>query len=241
MALVPLFNPLDYPISLAVPERLTDVSAWHGHIPFAFSLIAMHKPQRFVELGVHRGDSYCAFLQAVKMLGLDTKCAGIDIFTGDVHAGLYDGSAVYDELRTYHAQRYANFSQLIVSTFDNALSQFADDSIDLLHIDGFHSYEAVSHDFHTWLPKLSSNAIVLFHDICVDDPTFGVKRFWTEVVDQFPQRTFEFHHSSGLGVLFFGQEAGLFLENSPAQVRMYFSILGSHMTLYKQYYALGGA
>lgn len=239
MALISLFNPLDYPIALAVPERLTDVSAWHGHIPFAFSLIAMQRPSTFVELGVHRGDSFCAFNQAIKMLGLSTKSYGIDIFTGDVHAGLYDGAAVYQELRDYHRQRYAEFSELIVSTFDEALDRFADSSIDLIHIDGFHTYEAVRHDFFTWRRKLSPNSIVLFHDISVDDTSFGVKRFWNELKEDNPSKTFEFEHSSGLGVLFLGN-TGLFTENSTAQIQMFFSLLGSRIMLFKQYYSLGG-
>jgi predicted O-methyltransferase YrrM len=37
--------------------------------------------------------------------------------------------------------------------------------VDFLFIDGDHSYEAVKADVRAWLPKLSSNAVIVFHDI----------------------------------------------------------------------------
>lgn len=38
------------------------------------------------------------------------------------------------------------------------------EEISLIFFDGNHSYEAVSRDFFTWLPKLNDRAIVVFHD-----------------------------------------------------------------------------
>ena len=64
------------------PERLTDVASWHGHIPFAFWLMENLQPSVFVELGTHKGDSYCAFLQAVAKFSLSTVCYAVD--TGGV-------------------------------------------------------------------------------------------------------------------------------------------------------------
>lgn len=39
------------------------------------------------------------------------------------------------------------------------------DQVDLLFIDGDHSYEAVSRDLAVWLPKLSAGGLVILHDI----------------------------------------------------------------------------
>ena len=55
---------------------------------------------------------------------------------------------------------------LIRSKFSEAVTQFEDESIDLLHIDGYHTLKAaVTEDYETWLPKLRGNGVILFHDI----------------------------------------------------------------------------
>jgi len=38
------FNLLDYSIAFHKPRRLTDVDFWHLHIPFAFVIKTMLKP-----------------------------------------------------------------------------------------------------------------------------------------------------------------------------------------------------
>lgn len=225
------FNPIDHPLALSIPEYLSQVGSWHGHIPFAFYLIPAFRPNRFVELGVHRGDSYCAFAQAIAMSGSKTVAFGIDTFTGDEHSGLY-GPEIFEELSAYHNPLYSHFSTLIKTTFDKAVTYFSPGSIDLLHIDGLHTYEAVKHDFETWLPYLSDRAIVLFHDTCSNNAAFGVSQFFRELQSHYP--TFSFIHCYGLGILWVNKidpsTASLLNPDDATKVQLYFAALGAHIS-----------
>ena len=177
--------------------------AWITHAPFAFWLVENLKPNSFVELGTYYGFSYFCFCQQVALLKLPTSCVAVDTWTGDEHAGFYDES-VFNAVKEINAANYTCFSRLLRATFDKAVGDFNDGSIDLLHIDGRHRYEDVKHDFETWRPKLSNRAVVLFHDTQVHERDFGVFRFWTEISKRFPH--FEFTHGFGLGVLGFGHD-----------------------------------
>jgi GT2 family glycosyltransferase len=195
-----LFNPLEHPLCFSLQPRVAP-SAWTGHVPFALLLVELLRPAVIVELGTYYGVSYCAFCQAVKELKIEARCYAVDTWQGDPQSGFY-GPEVLADLKSYHDPLYGGFSRLIQSTFEEALSHFEDGSIDLLHIDGFHTYEEVKRDFELWLPKMSQRGVVLFHDINVREKDFGVWRLWEDCKRRFPH--FEFIHAHGLGLLAVG-------------------------------------
>ncbi|MEQ1942838.1 class I SAM-dependent methyltransferase [Mesorhizobium sp. VNQ89] len=180
-------------------------TAWGEHIPFMFSLMTLAKPRRFVELGVYNGASFLAACQAVRRCNLSTTCVAIDNWLGDVHAGSYSED-VFDSFVAVLSD-YDAFAGYIRKEFDQAHVQFADGSIDLLHVDGFHTTEAVQNDFETWLPKMSKRGIMMFHDTNEFREGFGVWRFWQSVRTKFPH--FEFMHGHGLGILLVGDRSPL--------------------------------
>ncbi|SCX59351.1 class I SAM-dependent methyltransferase [Variovorax sp. EL159] len=186
------------------PQRIGKPSGWWGHVPFAAWVVEACEPRMLVELGTHYGVSYAAFCEAVLHAGLPTRCYAVDHWQGDAHAGRF-GDKVFQELLEFNQQHYAAFSELVRMDFDAAVDTFEDGTIDLLHIDGFHTYEAARHDFDTWKRKLSPRAVVLFHDTNVRQGDFGVYRLFAELAAGLPH--FEFLHGHGLGVIAHGPQA----------------------------------
>lgn len=175
-------------------------SAWSGHVNFAYDLVRFMQPKRIVELGTHYGVSLFSFCQGIKDGNLQSNCFGIDSWVGDPHSGSY-GEDVFQTVKTISDIHYPNIPSLVRTTFDDAVHLFEDRTINLLHIDGYHTFEAVSHDFETWLPKVAENGVILFHDIALRGwRDFGVYKLWETLKIQYP--AIEFHHSAGLGVLF---------------------------------------
>jgi len=224
-------NPLDHPIVLARPRRLSEITSWQHHIPFGMWLVDVLRPQLVVELGTHFGDSYCAFCQAVDELGLPAACFAVDTWAGDEHAGFY-GTEVLEDLRAHHNPLYSGFSELMHMTFDEALPRFHDASIDLLHIDGRHGYEDVRSDFESWLPKLSDKGVVLLHDTMRQLDGFGVYRLVAELRGRYP--VFEFAHGSGLALVAVGDHA-------PGEILELTRLEGAALERWRDFFATLGA
>ncbi len=219
------------------PVYLDNPHGWIPHIPFALFLTETMKPETFVELGTYSGNSYFAFCQAVKDLQLSAKCFAADTWQGDRHVGQY-GTEVYQRVKEINEKEFSAFSELMPMRFDDALHRFCDGSIDLLHIDGTHTYEAVKNDFTNWFPKVKQGGVILMHDTTVRKEGFGVWKFLKEVKEKY--LVFEFQFSEGLALVCKDEHTDpaiidfIRLANDDAMVSRFFELLGTNILLERE-------
>ncbi len=191
-------------------------SAWWQHVPIAHWLVTELKPPRIVELGTHYGVSFFSFCEAAQAFSPDTFIYAVDTWEGDEHSSFYEDS-VFMKVEKHWERTHRLRSRLVRSKFDDATRYFEDGSIDILHIDGLHTYEAVKHDYETWLPKMNREHVILFHDINVRERGFGVWRLWEEL--KTANTTYEVLNGHGLGILVNGEDTRSSFENFSALVK----------------------
>ncbi|MEO0437596.1 MAG: class I SAM-dependent methyltransferase [Pseudomonadota bacterium] len=174
-------------------------STWVDHLPFAYDLVAELQPSLTVELGVYNGLSFFTFCQALQEFDIDGVAYGVDCWEGDAHTQSYDDS-IFRDVQAHAREHYRGSAYLLKMMFADALGHFEENSIDLLHIDGLHTYEAVKEDFENWFPKLKPGGILLFHDVMARLGDYGAWRFFEELERDY-DTVFKFKHGFGLGVL----------------------------------------
>lgn len=165
------------------------VSAWTGHRHFAETIVKFYENPTVVELGVDYGFSTFSFSNGLK--DLPGRVYGIDWFKGDRHTGSRDTYKFVNDLIEKHG--ITNI-QIIKGRFEDVCKTW-NKPIDILHIDGFHTFEAVSQDFNNWYPFLNPDGVVLFHDTAIKH--FGIKQFFDTLEGGYK---LNFTHSAGLGV-----------------------------------------
>ena len=162
-------------------------SAWKGHRGFAQWLVQLIQPKITVELGVDYG--YSTFVLAENNPG---QVYGIDTFEGDAHAGQRD-LAQYQSVVDFKTTNVFDNVHLIKDTFDNVNATWTE-PIDILHIDGLHTGDAVTHDVVNWSRFFHYKTVVLMHDVMSFE---DVERVFVNI----PKPKIRFVHSGGLGIL----------------------------------------
>lgn len=186
-------------LSLGLTQQYAAPSSWWEHVPIAHWLIENIKPDIVVELGTHYGVSFFSFCEAAKAYSESTFIYAVDTWEGDVQAGFYS-SEVYERVKEHQEAYHRERSRLIRSSFDDAAEHFPDASIDIIHIDGLHTYEAVSHDYNVWKSKLKEGGTLLFHDCNVREGDFGVWKLWQEIKSRGDMQCIEVLNGHGLGI-----------------------------------------
>jgi predicted O-methyltransferase YrrM len=177
-------------------ERSPLRSAWVGLGTIAYEIVTHFKPNRIVELGSFAGFSTCAMGMALRNLGEGGQLYAVDTWRGDDHTGQF-GEQVYQSF--LEKRRELDLESTICPlrmTFEEA-SDKIEPKIDLLHVDGLHTFRAVYRDFKSFRRHLAPGAIVLFHDVYTDFPQ--MRLFWALIARRFPSYLIPYSH--GLGVI----------------------------------------
>ncbi|TCP68372.1 class I SAM-dependent methyltransferase [Baia soyae] len=175
---------------MSIPIEVQQIpTAWRGHESFAMWLVQRLQPQVIVDLGVDSG--FSTFSLATPKIG---TVYGVDHFEGDGHAGYRNTYDFVVSIKDLLKNNYGiDNIQLIKGDFLE-VSKTWTQPIDILHLDGFHSYDSTKADFLHWLPHLQENGVMLMHDV-ISFPS--VK----QVYDEANLYRCYFSHSAGLGVL----------------------------------------
>lgn len=173
---------------MATPAELlsTIPTAWREHGAFAQWLVRRTLPCAVVDLGVDYG--YSTFNFALPGIGF---VYGIDSFQGDPQAGARDTEYFVHQMRKDLELQNLTF----IKGFFADVAQSWTTPIDILHIDGFHSYESVKRDYELWSRYLTKNGVILMHDTEVMN--YGVKDLFKEI--DLPKLSFS--KCYGLGVI----------------------------------------
>lgn len=120
------------------------------------------KNPQIVEIGSAHGASSIVLAEAVKQLSGHLTC--IDSYPDNYYNQEKFGEYAYQAFKKNVLEKYPGIAFFKDSSVD--ARKFLTDSevLDILFIDGMHSYEAVKIDCALYLPLLKSGGYVAFHD-----------------------------------------------------------------------------
>lgn len=132
----------------------------------------------------------------------------------DLPYGKFGGGYPEDRIHVYKALARAKQKiKLIredshnIDTYNKVAQLLDDQKLDLVFIDGDHSYDGVKRDFELYSKLLNKNGIIAFHDIVngTIENVGGVPKFWSEIKEK--NKHIEFVESwdqggFGIGVVF---------------------------------------
>lgn len=160
----PLIRPLQVPSEL---NRFADI-------------VASIRPKKVLEIGTLQGGTLCIL---ARLSAPDARIISIDLPGGKFGGG-------HSKLRSLLCHTFGKlFQRMHLIRGDSHSEQVAAgvrkimQSLNVLFIDGDHTYEGVKHDFLSYSPLVRSGGIVAFHDIADHPKETGcdVSRFWNEV------------------------------------------------------------
>ena len=159
-------------------------------------------PQTVLEIGTHRGGTLYLWARLARP---DAILVSIDLPGGKFGGG-------YSPFRTPIYRRFAQAHQKLhlmranshaESTLEETKRLLSGHPIDLLFIDGDHTYEGVKKDWEMYSQLVRSGGLVVFHDVAGNYEDTQVKAFWDTIKTNYPYKEYMAHPEGlyGIGVL----------------------------------------
>lgn len=184
-----------------------DISAWQVRSEFLQMLeyVSAIRRQVILEIGTAKGATLLAWCRMATK-----KVISVDL-PGGIHGGGYPAikQRLYCQFTTGRPEVALTLIQADShsgNTKAHAERALSGDPIDVLFIDGDHTYNGVKADFELWSPLVRSGGLVIFHDIVPHKrgTDCEVDRLWGELRGKF--ETVEFVNDptqgwAGIGIL----------------------------------------
>lgn len=127
---------------------------------FLCGLIREKKPKKIVEIGVAAGGTTSVMLEAIELLGLETKVHSVDISEKRYRTGKRDTGFLVDEFYKEHENHVFYLGKSIPFVIEKI-----GNDIDMLILDTTHSLPGELLDFMCCYPFLEKNCTVVLHDV----------------------------------------------------------------------------
>jgi len=146
---------------LAAVEQVLPLNQIQSEISGFLTWARGHAPKRFCEIGVENGGTHLVLKHA---LGSPELAIGVDLYVRN------------KEQLTYFSQRSQRDVLIDGSSYDPATvakvqAALGDELLDLLFIDGDHSFDGAAQDFERYRHLVRRGGIIAFHDIVEDSIT----------------------------------------------------------------------
>jgi cephalosporin hydroxylase len=133
-------------------------------------VVSKLKPQRVLEIGTHKGGTLWLWSQ----LATDDAM----IVTVDLDHTTYEQGHL---ARNGQHILFVEGDSLLSDTQLRVERMFGREPVDLLFIDGAHTYHAVMTDWQAYRPLVRDGGMIVFHDIIPADNPSEVHIFWEEL------------------------------------------------------------
>jgi predicted O-methyltransferase YrrM len=147
-------------------DKMLHTNNWFSFKDFYSQIASINEYRIFVELGVWKGHSI-SYLAKLLKDKKDIKVYAVDIFEKwDKNESVKEDVKYINQIYNTNLKN-AGVREIISdikSISWDAANLFKDNSIDFVFIDADHSYESVTKDINSWLPKIKKGGIISGHD-----------------------------------------------------------------------------